>query len=347
MTNLVTGGAGFIGSALCHALLDKGEDVVVLDSMTYAANPLTVDDLLAKGALFEKADIRDAKPVREIITRIQPSKIYHLAAETHVDRSIDSGGVFVETNVMGTFNLLEAARNYYEISRPLNFKFVHVSTDEVFGSLGGDGLFSESSPYNPSSPYSASKAASDHLVRAVHGTYGLPVVISNCSNNYGPRQFPEKLIPLMVLNAADEKALPVYGNGLNVRDWLFVEDHADALITVAERGEPGETYLIGGQSEKTNIDIVETICGLMDAQFADRPTHTRLIEFVADRPGHDKRYAVDISKIEQELGWSPKVNFTDGLAKTVDWYMQNEAWWQPIRDGTYQGQRLGLTGTVS
>ncbi|MCL4148227.1 UNVERIFIED_CONTAM: hypothetical protein GTU68_022523 [Idotea baltica] len=277
----------------------------------------------------------DARAMRDVTAREQPDWIFHLAAETHVDRSIDAAGVFIQTNVIGTYAMLEGAAAD-------RFRFVHISTDEVFGSLGADGLFTETTPYDPSSPYSASKAGSDHLVNAWNRTYGLPTLISNCSNNYGPRQFPEKLIPLMILNAAAGKALPVYGEGKNIRDWLHVEDHADALIAIAERGVLGETYNVGGKSEQTNLDVVKRICALMDTRRPKETGHSELIEFVDDRPGHDMRYAVDTAKISKTINWSPTHSFEAGLAETVDWYLANEDWWRPLLTREGAGERLGM-----
>jgi dTDP-glucose 4,6-dehydratase len=344
---LVTGGAGFIGSALVRRLIqDLGRQVCVIDKLTYAGN---LDNLasVAKHPRFRFAqiDICNPRDVREVINNFRPHVIMHLAAETHVDRSIDGPVDFIETNVNGTFNLLELARDYWQTlsgEQKTAFRFHHISTDEVFGSLGQESLFSEESPYRPNSPYSASKAAADHLVRAWHHTYGLPTVVSNCSNNYGPYHFPEKLIPLMILNAFEGKPLPVYGRGDNIRDWLYVEDHARALSLIAERGRPGETYNVGGWSERTNLRVVEDICTLLDEMVPTGVMPRRdLIRFVADRPGHDKRYAIDASKIKRELGFVPTETFESGLAKTVKWYLDNQAWWQRIRSGIYRGERLG------
>jgi dTDP-glucose 4,6-dehydratase len=344
---LVTGGAGFIGSALVRRLIqDLGRQVCVIDKLTYAGN---LDNLasVAKHPRFRFAqiDICNPRDVREVINNFRPHVVMHLAAETHVDRSIDGPVDFIETNVNGTFNLLELARDYWQTlsgEQKTAFRFHHISTDEVFGSLGQESLFSEESPYRPNSPYSASKAAADHLVRAWHHTYGLPTVVSNCSNNYGPYHFPEKLIPLMILNAFEGKPLPVYGRGDNIRDWLYVEDHARALSLIAERGRPGETYNVGGWSERTNLRVVEDICTLLDEMVPTGVMPRRdLIRFVADRPGHDKRYAIDASKIKRELGFVPTETFESGLAKTVKWYLDNQAWWQRIRSGIYRGERLG------
>ncbi|WP_372891583.1 dTDP-glucose 4,6-dehydratase [Rhodosalinus sp.] len=343
MKLLVTGGAGFIGSAVVRAAVQRGHEVVNLDALTYAACLDNVAEVADSPLyVFERADIRDREALDRILAAHAPDAVMHLAAESHVDRSIDGPGTFVETNVAGTFALLEAARAYWtRAGRPEEFRFHHISTDEVFGSLGPDGRFSESSPYAPNSPYAASKAASDHLVRAWHETYGLPVVLSNCSNNYGPFHFPEKLIPVVILNALAGREIPVYGSGENVRDWLFVEDHADALLTVLTRGRPGRSYNIGGEAEARNIDLVRMICRLLDARRPEAAPHERLVTFVADRPGHDLRYAIDPSRIREELGWRPQVTLEEGLARTVDWYLANRAWWEALqaRDGV--GRRLG------
>ena len=344
---IVTGGAGFIGSAVArHLALEMGADVVVIDKMTYAANRANLVPAESSGRCrLVVADICDQAKMDEIVAREAPDQILHLAAESHVDRSISGPRDFIETNVIGTYNMLEAARAYWsglKSDRKEAFRFLHVSTDEVYGSLGPDGLFHEMTPYDPSSPYSASKAASDHLAKAWHRTYGLPVVVSNCSNNYGPYHFPEKLIPLVILNALEGKELPVYGTGANVRDWLFVEDHARALALIANKGQPGETYNVGGRNERTNLQVVEAICDELDAiQPSNRP-HRELITFVADRPGHDQRYAIDATRLETELGWRAEVNFETGLRKTVQWYIDNVAWWQPLRKSVYSGERLGL-----
>ncbi len=345
---LVTGGAGFIGSAVVrHLIQDTGHEVCVLDKLTYAGN---LDNLacVAKDRRyrFAQIDICDAPAVRALIEQFRPDVVMHLAAESHVDRSIDGPAAFIETNIVGTFVLLEAARDHWQRlsdHEKARFRFHHVSTDEVFGSLGAEDFFVETSPYQPNSPYSASKAASDHLVRAWHHTYGLPMVCSNCSNNYGPYHFPEKLIPLTILNALEGKPIPVYGNGGNIRDWLYVEDHARALVTIAERGVPGESYNVGGWNERSNLQVVEAICGLVDEIAPDTKIGPRakLITFVADRPGHDKRYAIDASKIKRDLGWKPRESFASGLAKTVRWYVDNGPWWQRIRSGVYRGERLG------
>ncbi len=348
-TLLVTGGAGFIGSAVVRHILEASEDrVVVLDKLTYAANPAFKE--LWGGqprCRFHAADICDADAVAAILAEERPDAILHLAAESHVDRSIEGPGTFIQTNIVGTYTLLHAALGYWqglESDHRHRFRFHHISTDEVFGSLGPTGRFTETSPYQPNSPYSASKAGSDHLVRAWHETYGLPTLLTNTSNNYGPYQFPEKLIPLMIIKGLRGEPLPVYGRGDNVRDWLFVEDHAEALLLVVRRGLIGETYNIGGNSEKTNLEVVHTLCALLDefCPVSPHKPHANLITFVTDRPGHDHRYAIDGSKIEVELGWTPKETFDSGLAKTVRWYLDNRDWWQTIADGTYAGHRLGL-----
>ena len=348
MKLLVTGGAGFIGSAVVRLAVARGFDVVNLDALTYAAcldNVASVAD--SPLYAFEQADIRDRAALDRIFAAHDPDAVMHLAAESHVDRSIDGPGTFIETNVMGTFQMLEAARAHWvQKGRPESFRFHHISTDEVFGDLDFDEtLFTEETPYAPSSPYSASKAASDHFVRAWHETYGLPVVLSNCSNNYGPYHFPEKLVPLVILNALEGKPLPVYGTGENVRDWLFVDDHARALITVLTTGALGESYNIGGNQERTNLQVVEAICDALDERrpLEDGSSRRELITFVTDRPGHDRRYAIDASKIARELGWTPQESFESGLAKTIDWYLDNEWWWGPIRSGKYSGERLGST----
>jgi dTDP-glucose 4,6-dehydratase len=351
MNILLTGGAGFIGSAVARSLMLDGDvtNLVVVDKLTYAGN---LDSLkLLEGSpkfTLMQADICDTAAMRAAFARARPDVVMHLAAESHVDRSIDGPGDFIQTNIVGTYRLLEVALQYQRELDPREarrFRFHHVSTDEVFGALGEDGAFTEETAYAPRSPYSASKAASDHLVRAWGETYGLPVVVSNCSNNYGPYQFPEKLIPLTILNALAGKALPVYGRGENVRDWLHVEDHARALIEVATRGQVGATYVVGGRAERRNIDVVRAICQALDRLVPERESNgrERLITFVADRPGHDHRYAIDCSKIERELGWRPRETFDTGLEKTVRWYLDNEAWWQRIQSGAYKGERLGLT----
>lgn len=345
---LVTGGAGFIGSAVVRRLVGRGYHVVNVDKLTYAGNPNSLRDVAGQpNYRFVQADICDQAAVAELLAAERIEAIMHLAAESHVDRSIDGPAAFVETNIVGTFRLLEVALQHW---RSLDddgksaFRFHHVSTDEVFGDLPFDGgQFCEVTPYAPSSPYSASKAASDHFVRAWNATYGLPVVLSNCSNNYGPFHFPEKLIPLAILNALEGKPLPVYGRGENVRDWLHVEDHAEALELVLTRGKVGESYNVGGRAERSNLQVVEGICNLVDQRrpLPDGRSHRSLIQFVTDRPGHDRRYAIDPSKIERDLGWRASHNFDDGLAETVDWYIANEWWWRPVRDGNYSGERLG------
>lgn len=346
MKILVTGGAGFIGSAVVRLAISRGHEVVNLDALTYAA---CLDSLAAVAGhdlyVFEHADIRDRSAVDDIFQRHRPDAVMHLAAESHVDRSIDGPGDFIETNINGTFNMLEAARAYWtRTGRPAGFRFQHISTDEVFGSLPEDpsARFTESSAYSPRSPYSAAKAASDHLVQAWHETYGLPVLLTNCSNNYGPYHFPEKLIPVVILNALAGKAIPVYGAGQNIRDWLFVEDHAEALLLVLEKGQLGRSYNIGGENEWRNIDLVRAICAILDRKAPSRGgTYSDLIEFVADRPGHDARYAIDPSRIRDELGWRPSVTLEQGLELTVQWYLDNEAWWRPLQDRRGVGQRLG------
>ncbi|MEI7437282.1 MAG: dTDP-glucose 4,6-dehydratase [bacterium] len=346
-TILLTGGAGFIGSNLAHHLLNNTPHrVIVLDKLTYAGNLASLTSLSSNPRYeFIKSDIVNATALGAIFTRHQPDIVLHLAAESHVDRSIDGPGAFIQTNIVGTFTLLEAARAYWQplpSARRNAFRFVHVSTDEVFGSLTPDAQpFRETTPYDPRSPYSASKAGSDHLARAWFHTYGLPVVVTNCSNNYGPYQFPEKLIPLVILNALERQPLPVYGCGDNVRDWLYVEDHVRALTLVAERGQPGSTYAIGGACERTNLEIVHSICDLLDTLRPEAGAHRDLIKFVADRPGHDKRYAMDASHLQRELGWSPLETFATGLHKTVTWYLENAPWWSPIRTASYHGERLG------
>ena len=343
MKIVVTGGAGFIGSAVVRQAVRDGHCVVNVDALTYAAcldNVAAVSN--APGYVFELADIRDRAALDAIFARHQPDAVMHLAAESHVDRSIDSPGAFIETNVTGTYNMLEAARSYWMgQGRPAGFRFHHISTDEVFGSLGAVGKFTETTPYAPNSPYSASKAASDHLVRAWHETYGLPVVMTNCSNNYGPFHFPEKLIPVVILQALAGLPVPVYGTGANVRDWLYVEDHADALLTVVLRGQVGRSYNIGGENEARNIDLVRMICAILDQRRPDGAPHDRLIAFVADRPGHDARYAIEPARIREELGWRPSVTLQQGLERTVDWYLANEDWWRPLLDRDGVGQRLG------
>ncbi|WP_108503007.1 dTDP-glucose 4,6-dehydratase [Paracoccus indicus] len=343
MKVLVTGGAGFIGSAVVRLAIARGHHVVNLDALTYAANLRNVATVADDPAYaFEHADIRDPQALDRILAQHRPDAVMHLAAESHVDRSIDGPATFMQTNIMGTFNLLQAARAYWIASgRPVGFRFHHVSTDEVFGSLGPTGSFTETTAYDPRSPYSASKAASDHLVRAWHETYGLPVVLSNCSNNYGPYHFPEKLVPVVILNALAGRPIPVYGDGGNIRDWLHVEDHADALLTVLKQGRPGRSYNIGGEAEVRNIDLVSMICAHMDVLNPDGAPHDRLIEFVPDRPGHDRRYAIDPTRMRTELGWRPSVTLDQGLRQTVEWYLQNRDWWRPLLDRQGVGQRLG------
>ena len=346
MRVLVTGGAGFIGSAVCrHFILNLGHEVVVLDKLTYAGN-LNSLALVASDAryAFEQLDICDAFGLKTIFSKYRPDAVVHLAAESHVDRSISGSTVFVQTNVVGTFALLEACRAYLDENTQLSkdaFRFIHVSTDEVYGSLGETGMFTETTPYDPSSPYSATKAASDHIARAWHRTYGLPVIVSNCSNNYGPYQFPEKLIPMTVLNALDSKPLPVYGNGSNVRDWLYVDDHARALGLILQKGWPGETYNVGGRNERRNIDVVKQICECLDELRSSSGRHDRFISYVTDRPGHDQRYAIDASKLEDDLGWRATETFETGIKKTVRWYIERSDWWNPLRE-KYRGERLGL-----
>jgi dTDP-glucose 4,6-dehydratase len=350
MNILITGGAGFIGSAVARRfILESDDNILVFDKLTYAGNldslaPIAQDPRYA----FRRGDICDRAAVARALAEFKPSVVMHLAAESHVDRSIDGPADFIQTNVVGTFTMLDAALEYWR-ALPKNeaalFRFMHISTDEVFGSLGEDGLFHEDTPYAPNSPYSASKAGSDHLVRAWRETYGLPTIVTNCSNNYGPYHFPEKLIPLMILNAIEGKPLPVYGRGENVRDWLFVEDHAAALMLVARKGVVGESYNVGGRNEKRNIDVVHTICDILDdLRPGANGSYRQLINFVEDRPGHDLRYAIDCTKIERELGWRPQETFETGLRRTVKWYLDNPAWWQAIRSGKYRGERLGRIG---
>ncbi|ETR76344.1 dTDP-glucose 4,6-dehydratase [Afipia sp. P52-10] len=347
MRFLVTGGAGFIGSALCRYLVGTlKQSVVNVDCLTYASTLTSLASIESDpGYILVKANICDPKAMADVFARYEPDAVVHLAAESHVDRSIASAQVFLETNVMGTAVLLEAVRAYLDKAGQAKrdgFRFLHVSTDEVYGSLGDDGLFTEQTTYDPSSPYSASKAAADHLVRAWHRTYGIPVLISNCSNNYGPYHFPEKLIPLTILNALEGKPLPVYGNGSNVRDWLYVEDHARALHLIVTEGRLGEKYNVGGSNERSNLQVVQAICHLMD-RLAPKPApHESLISFVTDRPGHDQRYAIDASKLQRQLGWRAEETFDTGLEKTVRWYLDRRDWWAPIRDRVYRGERLGL-----
>jgi len=346
MKLLVTGGAGFIGSAVVRLAISRGHSVANVDALTYAAcldNVASVSD--HPNYSFVHADICDREAMDAALLDHQPDVIMHLAAESHVDRSIDGPGTFVETNITGTYTLLEAARTYWAgRGKPDNFRFHHISTDEVFGSLGDSGLFTEETPYDPRSPYSASKAASDHLVRAWHETYGLPVVLTNCSNNYGPYHFPEKLIPVVILNALEGKPLPIYGTGANVRDWLFVEDHADALLLVAAKGRIGRSYNIGGNNERSNLELVRSLCAILD-DLQPRPqgSYADQITFVPDRPGHDARYAIDASRIHDELGWQPSVTLEQGLRLTAPWYLDNPGWWQALQDRQGVGDRLGIS----
>lgn len=347
MKFLVTGGAGFIGSAVVRQAIQAGHQVVNLDALTYAACLDNVAQVANEpGYVFEQADIRDRAALDRIFATHQPDVVMHLAAESHVDRSIDGPGEFIETNITGTYNMLEAARAYWQgRGKPTDFRFLHISTDEVFGSLPNDPAvkFTETTPYDPRSPYSSSKAASDHLVRAWHETYGLPVVLTNCSNNYGPFHFPEKLIPVIILNALAGKPLPIYGDGSNIRDWLYVKDHVEALLMVVEKGELGRSYNIGGENERSNLELVQTLCAILDSK---RPkangSYADQITFVTDRPGHDARYAIDPSRIREELGWRPSVTVEEGLERTVTWYLDNEAWWRPLQERTGVGQRLGV-----
>ena len=353
MRILVTGGAGFIGSALVRRLIERSDhDVLVFDKLTYAADQRSVKQFADNPRYgFVQGDITDADQVAGVLKSFQPDVIAHLAAESHVDRSIDGPADFIQTNIVGTFVMLEQALSYFRSLDPeasVRFRFHHISTDEVYGSLGDEGLFTEETPYDPRSPYSASKAASDHLVRAWGHTFGLPVLVTNCSNNYGPYQFPEKLIPLIIIRALRGEPLPVYGDGSNIPDWLFVEDHARALQMVFEKGRPGETYNIGGNAEHRNIEVVRAICDVLDRfrPKVDGTSYAEQITFVTDRPGHDQRYAIDASKIRDALGWQPEVTFEDGIARTVVWYLANEDWWQPILDGRYQTERLGAGASV-
>ena len=345
MRIIVTGGAGFIGSALVRHLVAEGHEVLTIDALTYAGNRASLRDVEGHARhTFLHADICDRAAMDAAFAQFRPERVMHLAAESHVDRSISGAGDFVRTNVVGTFTLLEAARGFWgrlPAAEAERFRFLHVSTDEVYGSLGAEGLFHEATPYDPSSPYSASKAASDHLAKAWARTYGLPVVVSNCSNNYGPYHFPEKLIPLIILNAMAGRELPVYGAGENIRDWLYVEDHARALDLIAARGRIGETYNVGGRNERRNIDVVRRICAILDDLMPAAAPRDSLIRHVADRPGHDERYAIDATKLETELGWRAQETFDTGIAKTVRWYIDNAWWWQPLRE-RYDGQRLGL-----
>ncbi len=344
MKLLVTGGMGFIGSAVVRLAVARGHQVVNLDALTYAACEANVAPVAGSPLYrFEQADIRDRGALDRIFAAHRPDAVLHLAAESHVDRSIDGPADFIETNITGTFNLLEAARAHWtRAGKPAGFRFHHISTDEVFGSLGPTGQFTEDTPYDPRSPYSASKAASDHLVRAWAETYGLPVVLTNCSNNHGPYHFPEKLIPVVILNALHGRPIPVYGRGENVRDWLYVEDHADALLLVLQKGRLGRSYNIGGENERRNIDLVRMICGLLDEMAPKATPYAEQITFVADRPGHDARYAIDPSRIREELGWRPSVTVEEGLRRTVRWYLDNESWWRPLLARRGVGQRLGV-----
>lgn len=352
MRIIVTGGAGFIGSAVVRKIIENSnDDVLVIDCLTYAGNIESLDSISDNPRfMIEKVNICDRESIDRIFSEFAPDAIMHLAAESHVDRSIDSPGSFIETNVIGTYTLLEAARKYWNKLQGMQkdkFRFHHISTDEVYGDLHGtDDFFTETTPYSPSSPYSSSKAASDHLVRAWLRTYGLPTIVTNCSNNYGPYHFPEKFIPLIILNALAGKSLPLYGDGNQIRDWLYVEDHARALYKVVTEGKVGETYNIGGHNERKNIEVVQTICELLDELAPQKPeniSHYKdLITFVTDRPGHDMRYAIDSSKIERELGWKPQETFESGIRKTVKWYLENKKWWQRVNDGSYAGERLGL-----
>lgn len=354
MKVLVTGGAGFIGSAVCRYLVGElGHGVVNVDCLTYAANLGSLEEIADDPRYsFHQVNVCDGPAIAGILRREQPDAIMHLAAESHVDRSITGPAAFIETNIKGTYEMLEAARAYWSAlpaDRKDRFRFLHVSTDEVFGSLGDEGLFTPQTPYDPSSPYSASKAASDHLAMAWHRTYGLPVVLSNCSNNYGPYHFPEKLIPLMITNALLGRDLPVYGAGANVRDWLFVDDHARALFTMVEKGVPGESYLVGGRNERSNLNVVETVTAILDhlRPREDGLSYREQITFVEDRPGHDFRYAIDPAKLETELGWKARETFETGIEKTVAWYLSNESWWMPLRLRRYTGERLGLPAAVA
>ena len=345
-TILVTGGCGFIGSNFIRHLVEKGEDVymVNLDKLTYAGNTQNLNDIPNSVYTLVQGDIRDSNLVESLFNTHQFDTVVHFAAESHVDRSIDGPAEFIQTNVVGTLNLLEKSRAYCNSTDNENFRFLHVSTDEVYGSLGDNGKFIETTPYDPSSPYSASKAGSDHLVRAWHRTFDLPILITNCSNNYGPHQFPEKLIPLMIINCLHGKPLPVYGKGENVRDWLFVRDHCEAILTVLRKGKVGETYNIGGNNEIKNIDVIQIVCDVLD-EILPRDNglvYSELIHYVTDRPGHDFRYAIDATKIEKELGWSPIESFETGVRKTIQWYLDNRTWWKSIQDITYRQERLGV-----
>jgi dTDP-glucose 4,6-dehydratase len=345
---LVTGGSGFIGSNLIRHLLSGGHEVCNIDSLTYAGNPSSLADIDRNPAYcFKQLDIASSDGLSEVFSEFAPECVLHLAAESHVDRSIDGPGQFIQTNIVGTFHLLQASLGYYRslsVDKAASFRFLHVSTDEVFGSLGETGYFSETTPYDPRSPYSSSKAASDHLVRAWHHTYGLPILVTNCSNNYGPYQFPEKLIPVVILKCIRQEAIPVYGKGQNIRDWLYVVDHCKAIETVVSRGQVGETYTVGGNNEMRNIDLVKKLCGIMDSlkPRANGKQYEELITYVADRPGHDMRYAIDASKLKRELGWEPDCDHSSLLQETVEWYLKNERWWMDILSGSYRLERQGI-----
>jgi dTDP-glucose 4,6-dehydratase len=345
---LVTGGAGFIGSALVRYLASVGENLVIVDALTYAGNLDSISAVMNTQAIaFEKVDIANANRISQVFEKHQPRAVIHLAAESHVDRSIEGPAVFIRTNVLGTFCMLQTAQLYWQglsdTSRKA-FRFIHVSTDEVFGTLGKEGTFHDQTPYNPRSPYSASKASSDHLARAWQHTYGLPVIVTNCSNNYGPYQFPEKLIPLMILTALRNEPLPVYGDGTNVRDWIYVDDHIAGLVAALQHGIPGGTYLFGGDAERRNIDVVHTLCGILDELRPKHAPHDRLITFVRDRPGHDYRYAIEAITAKRELGWKPKYTFEKGLRQTIKWYLNNTSWADRVQSGAYIRERLGLRG---
>lgn len=349
MKTIVTGGAGFIGSNLVRALVRTGHKVLNIDNLTYAGNLHSIADIAKEeNYFFSKTDIVNGREIQNLVNEFGPQAIIHLAAESHVDRSIDNPSQFIETNVLGTFHVLQAALDHWKkltVDEAKTFRFIHVSTDEVFGSLGSSGYFTETTPYAPHSPYSASKAASDHLVRAWHDTYGLPTIVTNCSNNYGPFQFPEKLIPVVILKSLRGETIPVYGNGQNVRDWLYVEDHCDALKLVLAKGKPGETYNIGGNNELTNIELVQRICKILDELHPSPKlvSYVNQIRFVTDRPGHDLRYAIDSTKLRTELGWSPKHDSYSGLRHTIEWYLKNRIWWEDILSGSYKLERLGLS----
>jgi dTDP-glucose 4,6-dehydratase len=342
---LVTGGCGFIGSNFIRNIVEKHKSIQIvnLDKLTYAGNISNVNDLAKSQYVFMQGDVCDSDLLESLFSKYKFDSVVHFAAESHVDRSIDGPSEFIQTNVVGTLNLLENSRKFYSKSKNKNFKFLHVSTDEVYGSLGNEGKFLETTPYDPSSPYSASKASSDHLVRAWNRTYDLPTLITNCSNNYGPYQFPEKLIPLMIINSLNDLKLPVYGKGENIRDWLYVTDHCDAIWCVLNDGTIGETYNIGGNNEIKNLNVVETICGILDELLPKtNKSYSELITFVKDRPGHDFRYAIDSNKIKNELGWLPKESFESGMRKTIEWYLNNKIWWKSIQDNTYRQERLGV-----